>query len=173
VLEVVYYVAASVDGFIATADGGVEWLSEFSGAEDYGYSRFYAGIDAAIMGRTTYEQVLTFGGWPHSDRPTWVLSHRRLPEPPAGVTVTPLAPPELVAELEKSGLRRVWLVGGGEVAGSFARAGLITEYIISVMPVSLGEGVRLLGREGAGVRLRLASSVTIGEVVQNTYRTVS
>lgn len=167
--EIIYYVAASLDGFIATADGGVEWLSESEGAEDYGYAEFLSGVDALLIGRTTYEQMLTFGEWPYSGKPAWVFSHRDLPGAPDGVTVTPLAPSDVVAHIDTSGTNRVWLVGGGELAGSLARAGLITCYIVSVMPVLLGDGVRLLGSKGASELLRLESTVRFGDVVQNTY----
>lgn len=167
--EVVYYVAASLDGFIATADGGVDWLSEFEGEEDYGYAEFLSGIDALLLGRTTYEQVLTFGEWPYAGKPTWVFSHRELPGAPEGVTVTSLAPAEVVSGMQAQGVGRAWLVGGGELAGSMARAGLITRYIVSVMPVLLGQGVPLLGQGGAGARLRLVSSERYGEVLQKTY----
>lgn len=79
---------------------------------------------------------------------------------------------EVRARLDDVGVRSVWLVGGGELAGSFARAGMITRYVISVIPVLLGDGVRLLGRQGASARLRLESSTRFGDVVQQVYRPV-
>jgi dihydrofolate reductase len=66
VTEIIYYVAASLDGYIAMPDGGVDWLSPYNTAnEDYGYSAFYGSVDALIEGSRTYEQVLGFGEWPH------------------------------------------------------------------------------------------------------------
>ncbi len=66
--EVVYYVAMSLDGCIATADGGVEWLAPFeSGGEDRGYVDFYSSIDSLLMGSRTYEQILSFGDWPYGE----------------------------------------------------------------------------------------------------------
>lgn len=169
--EVIYYVACSLDGFIATADGGIDWLTEFGDVEAYGYTEFYAAVDAIVMGRTTYEQVLTFGEWPHADRPVWVLARNTVSAVADGVTVSAAAPGDVVAELESLGHRTIWLVGGGELAGSFARDGLITRYILSVMPVLLGSGIGLLGREGSQARLTLESSLRIGDVVQNVYVT--
>jgi dihydrofolate reductase len=172
-VEVVYYVAASIDGFIATPDGSVEWLSEFEAAEeDYGYAEFLATVDAIAMGRATFEQVLGFGDWPYPEIATWVFSHSAYSEPPPGVRVTTASAAEVVAEIGAAGARRIWLVGGGELAGAFVRAGLVTEHIVSVMPVLLGEGVRLLGREGSVERLHLESSTRIGDVVQNVYRSL-
>ena len=74
-VEIVYYVAASLDGFIATADGGIDWLRPFENTgEDYGYGEFYASIEAVLMGRKTYEKSLEFPEWPYSGKPYWVLS---------------------------------------------------------------------------------------------------
>jgi len=64
-MEIIYYVAASLDGFIATPDGGIDWLKPFEGTgEDYGYGGFYASIEAVLLGRVTYEQCLQFSEWP-------------------------------------------------------------------------------------------------------------
>jgi dihydrofolate reductase len=169
--EIVYYVAASADGFIATADGGVDWLSPFEGGDDdYGYAAFLAGVDAILLGRTTYEQVLTFGDWPYAGKTSWVFSHRAQADIAERVTITSDTPSDVAAMLDEAGVSRAWLVGGGELAGSFARADLITGYIISVMPVLLGNGVRLLGRQGAPGQLALDSTTRMGEVIQNVYR---
>jgi dihydrofolate reductase len=179
--EIVYYVAVSLDGYIATPDGGVEWLAPFeAGTEDYGYEEFYSGIGAVVMGSRTYEQTLTFGEWAFGPTPCWVFSTRHgLPTRP-GVRITSAAPGEVVEEMAAAGIARAWLVGGGALAGSFRDAGLITRYIVSVMPVILGAGVRLLGltvpAEGEhaasapATRLTLVSSKAFTDgVVQLTY----
>ena len=126
-LEVVYYVAVSLDGFIATPDGGVDWLAPFEGGdEDYGYAAFYASVDAVLLGRRTCRQALSFGAWPYADKPCWVFSRRgrrELSAVPTGVTTTAASPREVVAGLERRGVGRAWLVGGGELAGSFRDQG--------------------------------------------------
>lgn len=170
-VEVIYYVAVSADGFIAPSDGSVDWLAEFEGDGDYGYEEFYAGVDMLLLGRATYEQLLSLGVWPYSGKPVWVVSRRALRVVAPGVTVVADSPEAIPARLEAAGLRRAWLVGGGELAGSFARAGRITRYILSVMPVMLGAGVPLLGPQGAAGPLSLVSSARLGRVVQNTYAT--
>lgn len=170
-VKIVYYVAASADGFIATPDGGVEWLERFEAADtDYGYAAFYSAIDGVILGSRTYEQALTFGGWPYAGMPTVVLSSRDLGDPPTGVSVVDEPPGAVVRRFGEMGAARVWLVGGGEVAGSFARAGLIDEYIVSFMPVLLGDGIPLMGKRGAAASLRLAELQRFDDVVQCTYR---
>ena len=155
-VEVVYYVACSVDGFIATTDGGVEWLSAVEReGEDFGYAEFFASIDSIIMGSRTYEQVFEFGDWPYGDTPCWVLSQRRLSLQPHGVTITDADPPEVLSEVEDRGLRRLWLVGGSRLAASFLADGRIDECIISVIPVLLGNGIPLFAGEHGQERLRL------------------
>lgn len=181
--EIIYYVAMSLDGYIATPDGGVEWLAPFeAGQEDYGYGEFYAGIDAVVMGRRTYEQVMTFGEWPYGSAPSWVFSSQQgLPTRP-GVRITGATPLEVAEEIAAAGVSCAWLVGGGALAGSFRDAGLITRYIVSVMPVMLGAGIPLLGPVGSAggmgigsasaTRLALVSSKVFTDgVVQLTYDT--
>jgi dihydrofolate reductase len=153
-LEVVYYVASSLDGFIATPDGRIDWLARFEASgQDYGYSAFYASVDAILVGSRTYEQSLTFGEWPYRGKPVWVFSKRPLAAPSGDVLVTDREPRDIVDELESRGLRRAWLVGGGALAGSFRSAGLITEFAVSIMPVALGAGIGLFGTSGPLERL--------------------
>lgn len=157
--QIIYYVAASLDACIATPDGRVAWLSSFEGAgEDYGYAQFYASVDAVLMGRRTCEQSLTFGEWPYPGKPCWVFSHRKLELSDPTAVLTDRHPHEVVNELKVRNLRRAWLVGGGELARSFQRAGLISEYIVSVVPVILGRGIPLLAAGETMLALKLIES---------------
>ena len=169
--EIIYYVAASIDGYIATPDGGVDWLAPFEGGlEDYGYSAFYDSVDAILLGSRTYEQVLTFGDWPYPGKPSWVFSAREFPVEPE-VTFTHASPVEIAADLDAPGTRRAWLVGGAALASSFRNVGLITEYIISVMPVVLGGGIPLFAKPGPREKLTLVSEMRYEDgVVQLTYQ---
>ena len=170
-MEIVYYVASSADGFIATADGGVEWLDDFHvEGEDHGYAEFNASVDVLFMGRHTYEVSLKLGGFQYYKQPCWVFSSRDLdPEVPT-VTVTDSNPEELVAELEGT-YNRAWLLGGGELASSFQRAGLITEYRIFLIPTLLGDGIPLFGKAGGTGRLELTDTTSYGSgIVELRYR---
>lgn len=169
---VIYYLASSVDGFMAPEDGSLDWLAPFSASgEDHGYTEFYASIDALVVGSRTYEQMLGFGEWPHQDRPVTVMSSRLLPAAGESVTVSPLDPQAVVDELVSAGRGRIWLVGGGALASSFAAAGLIDEYVVSYVPVLLGSGVGLLGGHGDMRTLDLVDAQTFRDgIVQCRYR---
>jgi dihydrofolate reductase len=171
-MEVVYYAAASLDGYIAKSDGSTAWLAPFEGgSEDYGYADLLGSVDAVLMGAKTYEQTLGFGEWPYSGKRTWVFSSKVPPSARDDVQVTRLWPAEALGELATAGVTRAWLVGGAALAGAFHNAGLITEYVVSVVPVVLGDGVALLGKSSRGAQLELVSSqaYTSG-IVQLRYR---
>jgi dihydrofolate reductase len=153
-----YYTATSLDGFIADPDNSLEWLfgreQEAGGPLNYG--AFIADVGALAMGSTTYEWILDHESadkdpaewtWPY-ESPCWVFTHRRLP-------VVPDAPVEFTsgdvaavheAMVAAAGGRNVWIVGGGDLAGQFADAGLLDEVIVSIAPVTLGAGAPLLPR---------------------------
>ena len=157
------YIAASVDGYIATEDGGVEWLEEFQGeTEDEddveGYEAFFADVDCLVMGAKTYEQVLSFGEWPYEDRPTYVLAHEERPRAAETIEFVDDDVATLAARLREQ-YDHVWLVGGARVARAFLRADGIDELRLSVVPLLLGSGIPLFGRDGRR-RLRLLGTTT-------------
>jgi dihydrofolate reductase len=173
-LDIVLYIATSLDGYIATPDGCVDWLSELGAeAEDYGYDQFYGGVDALVMGRKTYEQVLTFGDWPYAGKPTYVMSRHQLQIEIPDIYGTTLSPLDLAKDLDRH-YQRVWLVGGASAAASFRSAYLITEYFLSIMPVMLGDGIPLFSQTASKSNLALVNSdIFESGVVQLTYRVKS
>ena len=155
---VVYYVAMSLDGFIADAEGGVAWLDEFQDAvEDFGYADFYAEVGDVVMGRSTYEAVLGFDvAFPHADRPVWVCSSN-LDLPLAADTVCiSREPARAILERLKGQATPgfVWLVGGLKLAASLWDDGIIDELRVFVMPTVLGDGLPLLAVPHALRRVR-------------------
>ena len=172
---IVYYVAASLDGFIGTLEGGVEWLAPFDDrAEDHGYAEFYASVDAVLVGGRTYDAYLAHGEWPFPGKPCWVLTRRDRRATRAEATFTDREPAEIARELERRGVKRAWLVGGGELAGAFRDAGLIDEYIISYLPTILGDGIPIFGFSSDKEALALSGSrVYPGGIVQSHYRRVA
>lgn len=145
-----YYAAASLDGFIADADHNIEWLTGFEGTyagseepvED-AMNAFMEEIGSLVMGSATYDFLLNeVSAWPYEDKPTWVLTSRKL-ERIDGADLRfhdgPIA--EIHSELlAAAGGRDVWVVGGGPVASQMADEGLLDELIVTVVPVVLGEG---------------------------------
>lgn len=165
--EVVYYVAASVDGYIATPDGAVDWLAPFHTAgDDHGYAAFLATLGGIVMGRRTYDQVRGFGPWPYTGLDCRVVTSRPLSEAPD--RVMPVATPaEAVAGWAD---RRVWLVGGTTLLDGFRAAKLVREYHVFVMPVLLGGGVPLF-HTGPAASLQLVSAAGLPSgVVECRYR---
>jgi dihydrofolate reductase len=159
--SVIYSAAVSLDGYIASDDGGVDWLhAAMVKGEGYGLAEFTRSIDGMMMGSKTYEQSLQMGGGPMmSKTPTWIFSKRPL-KPVKGAIITAAPPREVVASLADRGVHRAWLMGGGELAASFLAEGLIDEVSIAVMPVVLGSGIPLFGRLPRVVSLDLIESKT-------------
>jgi len=137
------YIAMSLDGYIATSDGGVGWLDPFLD-EDYGYGQFIHEISHAIMGRVTYDHVRSVGEWPYPDLGVHILTSGRLDDAPEHVERWSETPLELVRSLDASGSDGdCWLIGGGRTIGAFEELDVIDQYEIFVMPVVLGGGVPL------------------------------
>lgn len=173
--DVVYYVACSLDGYIATADGGVDWLTPFqSGGDDHGFMEFFSSMDALVMGSRTYEFALKHPPWQGPDRPSWVFTRRALELAHPSVTLTSEAPARVIESIHARGFERVWLVGGGELAASFRQAGLITRYMIAVVPIVLGGGIPLFADSPRQDRLRLVRARPFPSgIVQLEYEAIS
>src|SRR5438045_9743624 len=132
-VEVIYYVATSLDGYIATSDGGVEWLGQFRASEDDDSAgEFYASVDALLLGSQTYDFALKLGRWPSPDKPSWVFTRRDLRILHPSITLTAQSPREVVESLASRGLRRAWLMGGCKLAASFHADRFTLRYIVQV-----------------------------------------
>jgi dihydrofolate reductase/RimJ/RimL family protein N-acetyltransferase len=151
------YIAMSLDGYIARADGDIEWLKAVSrSGEDYGYRRFFASIDTVIIGKNTYEVVLGFDTWPYAGKRVVVVTHE--PAESRHDEHFYSGPPEgLVRRLAYEGLQHAYIDGAG-VIQQFLAAGLVRRATISVIPILLGDGVRLFGNAGRDIGLRLLRS---------------
>ena len=153
------YIAASVDGFVASADGGVKWLDSFHAPDNYGFDLFIQQIGAIVMGRKTFDQVLGFGPWSFQDRDVYVLTSRPVDNPPPRTVAWRDGPARLAERLSGMSLQGdVWLLGGPESINAIRELGAVDEYIVHVMPVLLGAGIPLFGESGAVTSLSLADS---------------
>lgn len=171
--EVVYYVATSLDRFIATPDGGVDWLTPYHGGEDRGFADFYRSIDALLMGSHTYEVALQLGPWRSPDKPSWVFTSRDLPVAHQSISLTAEEPARMLRTLGQQGIQRAWLMGGGRLAGSFRAAGLISHYVIAVVPVVLGGGIPLFADAPRHDSLKLTGVTSFPSgIVQLSYESL-
>ncbi len=171
------FIATSLDGFIARTDGRLDWLDDaqflMPEGEDCGYVEYMASIDGLVMGRHTFEHVVTFAEWPYAALPVTVLSHGpvTIPSLLAGsVRSSQESPAGLVARLGREGFRHLY-VDGGHTIQSFLRAGLLNEITLTVVPVLLGAGRPLFGSLPHDVKLTtLRSRAYEFGFVQSTYR---
>jgi len=139
------FIGTSLDGFIARANGDLDFLPP-DGGEPHGYDEFMATVDALVIGRKTFETVLTFGAWPYGEKPVFVLSTRPLAPTPLGAVVERMsgAPADIVSQLAARGIRHIY-VDGGITIQRFLQAGLIQRLVITRVPVLIGAGIPLFG----------------------------
>jgi len=146
------FIAVSLDGYIARPDGSIDFLAPFH-HEEHGYAAFFAGIDALLIGRGTYDTVLGFPEWPYGDKRVIVATTR--PRPAThGEEMWSGPPRELAGRLEREGVRRVYLDGGALVRG-FLQEDLVDEMAINVIPIVLGAGRPLFASGLPEMPLRL------------------
>jgi dihydrofolate reductase len=164
------FIGASVDGFIARANGDLDWLPP-GGGEPHGYDEFMATVDALVIGRKTFETVLTFDTWPYGEKPVFVLSTRTLAPAPPGAAVERLSgdPADIASQLAARGIRHVY-VDGGITIQRFLQAGLIQRLIITRVPVLIGAGIPLFGVTERDIVLKhVATRQYASGLVQSEY----
>ena len=169
------FIATSLDGFIARRDHQIDWLMKYGNGDDgAGYDEFVAGVDGIVMGRNSYETVLTFGEWPYH-KPVLVmsksLSQSEVPsELTDKVSITDLDPLGLMDALNENGWSRAY-VDGGKVVQSFIKLGLIEDIILTTVPTLIGDGIPLFGAIDEDIDLELVSSKSFASgMVQSHYR---
>ena len=169
------FIAVSLDGYIARENDDIDWLLQRDDpTEDHGYTAFIADKEWIVMGRGSYEKVLTFDTWPY-DLPVLVLS-RQLADTPVPdalkgkVQFSRRAPQEILADLAAQNVHRIYL-DGGRVIQSFLREGLVADMVITTVPVLLGSGKPLFGTLSRDIDLTLVSSRSFPSgLVQSHYR---
>jgi dihydrofolate reductase len=170
------FIATSLDGFIARSNGDLDWLTgaqSASSEQDYGYQEFMDTVDTIVVGRKTFELVLTFDSWPYSDKQVVVLSSRPDAVPPHlvdDVDWLSLPPQRLVGRLAAQGATHLYVDGGKTIHG-IMRAGLIDELTITRVPILIGTGVPLFGPLNQDVRLtHIGTRQFENGFIQSKYR---
>lgn len=172
------FIATSLDGFIARPDGSIDWLMKANAlakpGEDCGYKAFIATIDCLVMGRCSFESILSFPEWPYKNLSVVVLSSKPIEIPKHlkdKVSASSESPPELVKRLSEKGLNHLYIDGGITVQ-RFLDHGLIHELTITVIPVLLGSGRPLFGALHQDIPLKHIETQSFdGGFVQIKYET--
>jgi len=137
--KIILFIAASLDCYIARKDGGIDWL--FIDA-DYGYKKFYAGVDTLIVGANTYRQAQGWKQWPFAGKKCFVMTRQKKMKKDSRVEFAANAL-SLARKLKKEKGKNIWLVGGSQIISVLANAGLVDELVLSIHPVVLGQGIPL------------------------------
>ena len=139
-----FYVATSLDGFIADREGSVDWLAPYD-ARLYGYDKFVSEVGALIMGRRTYELIFAIGeDWPYNGKPVFVLSSTSLGDAPPGVVTTTRGIRAALQQARETTRNDIWIVGGAVTMQSALEERLVDTLEIFLVPVLLGSGLNLL-----------------------------
>jgi len=164
--KIIVYIASSLDGYIARENGSIDWLPELA---ESGYDIFYKSVDTVIMGKTTYDQVLTFGEYPYKDKKSFVLTRNTNQNKDENT--------EFVSDIEKfvkDGFpgtgENIWLVGGAQIISSFLKQGSIDEIIISIIPILLGKGIPLFKNIENETKLEFVKTEKYGQLVDLYYK---
>lgn len=175
--KVVLYVAMSLDGYLADSGGNVGWIGGHGKDEEMidTYAEFIKGVDTVVMGYRTYDQVATQlspDHWVYSGLESYVVTHRdRFAQYPFQemIQFTNEDPCSLVKKLRQTDGKKIWICGGAQVIQQLMRADLIDTYYISVVPVLLGEGIRLFGHTGKEILLELAGTQSYNGIIELLY----
>lgn len=159
------YIASSLDGHIARENGEIDWLPETT---ESGYDVFYKSVDRVIMGKTTYDQVLTFGEYPYKDKKSSVFTSS---------TQNKDENIEFVSSVEKfvkdgfpGAGENIWLVGGVKIIKSFLKQGVVDEIILSIIPVILGKGISLFKNLEKEIKLEFVKTEKFDQLVDLHYK---
>jgi len=163
--KIIVYIASSLDGYIARENGDIDWLPEIN---ESGYDAFYKSVDTVIMGKTTYDQVLTFGEYPYKDKKSFVFTRTDQNKNENA---------EFLSDVEKfvkdgfpNAGENIWLVGGSQIISSFLKQRVVDEIIISVIPVLLGKGIPLFKNIENETKLEFVKTEKFSQLVDLHYK---
>lgn len=171
--KIIVHIATSADGYIARPDGDLEWLTSRPAPEGfYGMNDFIKSVDTMLLGRKTYDESLRLGAKFDSTNTTIVFSRTAPPDKvPSGVEFVNEEIISLVRRLREQPGKNIWLMGGGELIAAFLDAQAIDEFVVSVVPVFIGDGIPLIARRHRHVPLELLSTQRFEDgLVQLHYR---
>ncbi|MBF0762016.1 dihydrofolate reductase [Dysgonomonas mossii] len=140
------YIAASIDGYIANIDGGLDWLSAYpiTPELDYGYNEFFESVDSVLMGGRTYRDILNMDViYPYKDKISYIITRNKMNNPKENIHFISDNIIETLSEIKKQEGKDIWLVGGGEIISMFLDNDSIDEMTVTIIPIILGSGISL------------------------------
>ena len=164
--KTVLFIASSLDGYIAKNNGSVDWLPVNCSS---GYDEFYKSIDTVIIGKKTYDQVLTFGAYPYKDKESYVLTRNDTQSNDENIQFVNNVE-KLTKNLLTSAGSNIWLVGGAEIITTFMNLGFIDEIILSIIPVVLGSGIPLFNNIQKETKFQLIKTAEYDALVELHYK---
>ena len=159
------YIAASLDGYIATADGGVDWLDKYGdvGGGEFSYGQFIAGIRTVVMGRGTYDAIAGFDvEWPYGGQRSIVVTSSPIDRPAGPVETWSDGLDALVDHLRAQDDGDVWIVGGGKLQQAFIEREALDSLALFIAPEILGSGIPLFPPTGFARAVKLVSAEALG-----------
>lgn len=171
--KIILYVAVSLDGYIADHEGKVDRLTgKDSGYEgDYGYEEFISGVDTVVMGRNTYQQIVTELSpeeWPYPTLKSYIFTHQEMNDR-RGIAFVQRKPEKFLLEMKEKPGKDIWICGGSDLANQLMDTGIIDEYHLHIMPVVLGGGVPLFSRPHPGLQLCIENIKEVNGVIDVIY----
>jgi len=163
--KIIVYIATSMDGFIARENGDIDWLPETT---ESSYDEFYKTIDMVVMGKKTYDQVLTFGTYPYKDKKSYVFTRHSDQLKDENVEFVSNIDKFVKESVSNSG-NNIWLIGGAEIISAFLNHGFVDEIILSVIPIVLGKGIHLFTNIHHETKFELIKTTNYGKFVELHY----
>ncbi len=170
-IKIQLYIATTIDGFIARENGELDWLNNFSNPNsiDYGYGEFIEKIDTIVMGRKTYEEILSFGiDWPYNNQKTYIITSNQKYKTTTNKThIINELNNKVIETLKGKSNSKIWIVGGGVLISSFIKLKAIDEMIITIIPVIIGKGIRLFSDNSIETKFKFIEAQTFDTGVVN------
>lgn len=173
--KVILYIAVSLDGYIADSRGGVDWIKgqgEAKELEDT-FTPFFDTVDTVVMGRRTFDQIVTElspDQWPYTGATTYVLTHHEEDGCAAGIHFRNVNVCRLVEGLRQEDGKGIWICGGADIAQPLIENDMTDTYHLAIIPVILGEGVRLFGGMGPKIGLTMVGTKEYNGIVESIYK---
>jgi len=164
--KIILFIASSLDGYIARENGNIDWLPQNTTS---GYDEFYKSIDTVIMGKKTYDQILTFGDYPYNDKKSYVFTRNNDHSKDENTEFVHDVD-KLVKDIISNSGTNIWLVGGAEIISTLVNFGFVDEIILSIIPIVLGKGIPLFKNIQKETKLELIKTTDYDALVELHYK---